>query len=356
MKKIIIFISLAISILSCEEIEVDIQKENPTDFSITANVNQESLAINEKFEFNLFIEAIAPITEELDYSLKFFNTGVGGELSINGIAYQEDEIISGISPGTTVIDYIGNEIGSGTVTFQVTSSNDLIKSTSVPISIKKTDFDFEVLFDKNENYINEKTEFNINLEKRGSEPLTFKAYFKNIEGEIILDDQTESILQNKMFDITEGVSFGSFKGTFVQEGNIEFIIEASNGITKSQIVNFKTLLTDFEVVMTPEPMIGPYLSDLLFTYFIKRPDDLEQEIEYYLYITSVGLGRLAYNISGSEAVVGQGFEWSIGNRISNGGKLIQFGVVSPRSGVVTFHFRDSNGATYEKSISVDYQE
>ncbi len=355
MKKIIIFISLALSILSCEEIEVDIQKANSTDFSITANVNQESLLVNEKFEFNLFIEAITPITEELDYSLKFFDTGINGELSINGIVYQEGERIPNISPGTTVVDYIGNEVGSGTITFQVTASNDLVKSIPITISIQKTDFDFEVLFDRNENYINEKTSFNINLEKRGSEPLTFKTYFKNIEGEITLDDQGESIFQNRMFDISEGITFGEFKGTLIQEGNIEFVIEASNGITKSQIINFKTLLTDFEVVMTPNPMVGSYLSDLDFTYFIKRPDNLEQEIEYYLHITSVGLGRLMYNISGSNDNIQQGFEWNIGNRISNGGKLKQLGVSSPRSGVVTFHYRDSNGATYEKSITVDYQ-
>ncbi|WP_438424868.1 hypothetical protein [Aquimarina macrocephali] len=358
MKKIIIFISLVVSILSCEEIEVDTQKANPTDFSITASVNQESLLVNEKFEFNLFIEAVTPITEELNYSLKFFDTGVNGKLSINGIVYQEGESIPGISQGTTVIDYIGNEVGSGNITFQVIASNDLVKSIPVSISIQKTDFDFEVLFDQSENYINEKTSFNINLKKRGSESLTFKAYFKNIEGEVTLDNQGESILQNRMFDIAEGVTFGNFRGIVPEESEIEFVVEASNGITKSQSVSYKTLLTNFTVLVTPTPLRDGYLSGIDFGILILPPENLTQELNYSLFFTSEGLGDLRLTIRnfGDDTITSSGYEVGLDTPVSYSlnGFLQEMGVGSARQGNMTLYFKDSNGATYETTVDVEF--
>ncbi len=356
MKKIFILICLAISILSCEETEIEIRKLEPTDFKVTIYSSQESSIINETIEFNLLIETIKPITEQLTYTLKLFENGIEGELSVNGNVYSEGGILDNIQEGFTTIKYKGHQIGSEAITIEVRASNGVSKNVSIPIVVEKVGFDLKILFDKTENYINETTSFNIEIEKKGLDSLTYKAYFKNVEGEIKLNNQDELILQNRTFEVQEGITFGEFKGTLVQEDDIEFVVEASNGIVRSQTINFKTLLTDFEVVMTPDPMAGFYLWDLNFTYFIQRPKNLEQEIEYYLYITSMDLGDLMYNMSGSEDDIAQGFEWSIGNRISNKGILKQLGVVSPRSGIVTFHFRDSNGATYEKSINVDYHE
>ncbi|MFC5044409.1 hypothetical protein [Aquimarina hainanensis] len=254
------------------------------------------------------------------------------------------------------MEYSGTSIGSGSLTFQVTASNGISKNIVIPIDIKKTDFDFIVLFDKDQNYINERTSFTIKIETQGTEDFSYKAYFKNVEAKINLESEDQAILQNRIFTISEGITFGEYIGLKVQDMDIEFVVEASNGIVKSQVIDFETLLTDFEVTMTPDPLEAPYTWDLDFTYFIKRPNNLEQQIEYYLHITSVELGNLAFSLNGSDDLIPQGFEWNIGNRISNGGLLKQLGVVSPRTGVVTFHFRDSNGATYEKSINVDYYD
>jgi hypothetical protein len=308
-------------------------------------------------ELNLSIAIEEPVTEELGFSMKYFDTGVEGKLSINGIEHAQGEIINNISNGVMSLNYLGTSTGDGSLTFEVTASNGIVKDIIIPITVKETDFEFTVLFDKEKNYINESTPFNINIETKGTENLTYKAYFKNVEGEVKLDSEDQKILQNREFNLSEGITFGEFKGTKAQDTHIEFVVEASNGLVKSKTINFETLLTDFEVVMTPDPLSAPYRWNYLsFTYFIKRPDNLEQEIEYYLHITSVGLGDLMYNLSGSEDHIPQGFEWNIGNRISSGGFLKQLGVVSPRKGVVTFHFRDSNGATYEKSINVDYYD
>jgi hypothetical protein len=356
MKKIIILVSIALSIISCEELNVDIQNLEKTSFTLTTNTDQETLLLNQSIELNLSIAIEEPVTEDLNFSMKYFDTGVEGELSINGVEYAQGEVINNISNGTMILSYLGTSIGDGSLIFQITSSNEITKDIIIPIIVKETNFEFTVLFDKEKNYINESTPFNINIETKGTENLTYKAYFKNVEGEIKLDSENQGIFRNQEFNLTEDVTFGEFKGTKVQDTGIEFVVEASNGVVKSKTINFETLLTKFEVVMTPDPLSVPYRWDSSFTYFIKRPDGLEQEIEYYLYITSVGLGNLMYIINGSEDHIPQGFEWNIGNRISNGGLLKQLGMVSPRKGVVTFHFRDSNGATYEKSINVDYYD
>ncbi|PKV49220.1 hypothetical protein ATE84_1240 [Aquimarina sp. MAR_2010_214] len=356
MKKIIILVSIALSIISCEELDVDIQNLEKTNFTLTTNTDQETLLINQSIELNLSITIEEPVTEELNFSMKYFDTGVEGKLSINGVEYAQGEIINNISNGIMSLNYLGTSIGAGNLTFQVTASNEITKEIIVPITVNETDFEFTVLFDKEKNYINESTPFSIDIKTKGTENLTYKVYFKNVEGEVKLDSEDQEILQNREFNLSEGITFGEYEGTKAQDTDIEFIAEASNGVVKSKVINFETLLTDFEVVMTPDPLSVPYRWDLSFTYFIKRPDNLKQEIEYYLHITSVGLGDLMYIIDGSEDHIPQGFEWNIGNRISNGGLLKQLGMVSPRKGVVTFHFRDSNGATYEKSINVDYYD
>jgi len=356
MKKIIILIGIALSIISCEELEVDIQSLEKTNFTLRTNIEQGTVLVNESLELNLSIVVEEPITEQLNFSMEYFDTGIDGRLSVNGVEYVQGEAINNISKGNINLGYLGTSAGSGNLTFQITASNGIMKNVVIPINIEKTDFELAILFDKSQNYINERTPFNINIETKGTEDLTYKAYFQNVEGEIKLEPDNQVVLQNRVFNISKGLTSGEYIGKKAQDKDIEFVVEASNGIVKSKVIDFETLLTNFEVIMTPDPLAAPYQWDLNFTYFIKRPNDLEQEIEYHLYITSVGLGNLAYNINGNDDIIAQGFEWSIGNRISNGGLLKQRGVISPRSGTVTFHFRDTNGAIYEKSIDVDYYD
>ena len=216
-----------------------------------------------------------------------------------------------------------------------------------------TDFEFEILFDQKENYINEKTPFQIKLKSEGEEELSYLAYFRNMQGEVIIDGQETTFIQNRSFQIEEGITEGTFMGRAEESGDLEFVIEASNGIIKSETIKFTTKLTNFEVIITPEPLSGNYRSDLFFTYQIRRPGNLEQNIEYFLFITVSGFEDLQYRIQGMDEVVFPGVEASIGNELLNLCYLTQVGYNFPQSGTVTFHYRDSNGAVYEKTIDVD---
>lgn len=358
MKNIIILVCSLFIVLSCEELEIDIQKLEPTDFTVVVNTTNESIAVNETTELNLLINIEEPRTENLNFSLTYFDAGINGIFSINGVSYNEGETISNIPLGNTVISFKGIEIGSGNLTFQITASNGTIKNIDIPLSIQKTNFDFEILFDKSENYINELTNFSIDITKNGDENLTYQAYFKNVEGTIQIGEFV--ISQNTKFDVLEGVTFGEFKGTQVRKSEIEFIVEASNGIIKTKKLEFDVIQTNFEVIITPNPLEAPYTRDIDFTILVRPPAGLVQEIEYFMYFTSTDLGSLFIKFSGNDSILSQGFEYNLSNNLtsllSNSGLLRQQGVVSPRTGNLTFNFRDSNGATYETTLDVDFFE
>jgi hypothetical protein len=358
MKKIIILIGIALSIISCEELEVDIQSLEKTNFTLTASLDQGILLVNENLELNLSITLEEPVTEEINFSMEYFDTGIDGKLSINGIEYNQGEVIDNIPKGNISLEYLGTSIGSGTLTFQVTASNGISKNLVIPIDIEKTDFDFTILFDKDQNYINERTPFNINIETKGTENLTYKAYFKNVEGKINLESEDQGVSQNRMFDISEGITFGEFTGTRVQDSNIEFVIEASNGITKSQIINFKTLLTNFEVIMTPDTLKAFFTQDIMISIFIKRPDNLEQRISYKMFFTAIGFEELKMQFFGfNSGNALQGYEYDLGEYSTTGGAILKRSQnIVPETGAITLYFQDSNGATYEKSINVDYYD
>ena len=150
-----------------------------------------------------------------------------------------DKKIISQSYGNIGISYKGTEIGSGSLTFQVEASNGKIKSIDVPLYIQRTDFDFEVLFSKTENYVNELTDFSININQNTNENLTYKTYFKNIEGFLRIGD--EEVQSNRMIEVFEGTTYGDFRATKNQNSEIEFVVEASNGISKSKIVSYTFL-------------------------------------------------------------------------------------------------------------------
>ena len=250
--------------------------------------------------------------------------------------------------------YIAQTEGQHQIMAFLENDKGLRKEHKLAYQIKKQDFDFTITLNKNENYVNEFTDFVLRLDTTKNEEAAYKVYFKNIDGELKILETEEVINQNEFLDLNSEFVKGRFRSFEVGSKEIEFVIESSNGIVKSQIINLETLLTDFEVVITPNPLKAPYLWDMNFTYFIKRPDGLKQEIEYYLYFTTLELGKMGLVLNNDNAVSSQGFEWPIGSITSGGGILKQLGVVSPRIGTVTFHFRDSNGAKFEISTDVDF--
>jgi hypothetical protein len=351
MKKSILILFALSFIIGCEPIEVNVKD------SFDFQIKSQYISINKTdTEILTFIDIFPNhIIEGTTYTFEY-------EIQEGDGFYTLENLV--LSPGQKyefsdlgiVPKYVAKIEGQHHIQTFIENDKGLRKEHKLSYQIIEQDFEFSVVFGKNENYINEYTDFILRLNIAKNEEATYKVYFKNIDGELEILDSEETINQNELLDLDSEFIKGRFRSFEVGNQEIEFVIESSNGIIKSQIINFKTLLTDFEVVMTPNPLKVPYRWDMNFTYFIKRPRHLEQEIEYYLYVTSTELGTMGYTINNSDGLISQGFEWSIGSGISGRGILKQLGVVSPRTGTVTFHFRDTNGAEFETSVDVEFYD
>ncbi len=343
------------TIFSCEELEIGIQELDPTDFTIAVNATQESIALNETTELNLVLDIEEPITENLTFFLTYFDTGIDGVFSINGVNYSEGETINNIPLGNIVLNYQGTEIGSGNLTFQVTASNGTIKIIDVPLSIQKTDFDFEILFAKNENFVNEFTDFTTNINQNTDENLTYKAYFKNMEGFLRVGDS--EVQSNEMVEVFNGITFGDFRATKIQDSEIEFVIEASNGIVKKQEVSFNSLPTNFEVIINPTPIRSFFeFNNALFDINIIKPQVSNQLLEYTMvYDNNIGKA-ISMKLEDLQDIDGTNDVYDFKERTYTRGKIIQLGTPEPISGDITFFFTDSNGIKVTKTVSLEFYD
>lgn len=356
MKKIIILISIALAITSCEELDVDIQELEKTDFTLTTSATEETIVINENIEFNLSIGIEEPITENLDFSMIYFDTGISGTLSIDGANYTEGETISNISNGNMVLNYQGETAGSGNLNFQVTASNGIIKNIAIPVTVQDTDFEFEVLFDKKEGYVNDFTSFNIDIQKMGIENLTYEAYFTNVVGLIKFLDSDREISQNQKFNINEGNSLALFKGTSVQDGEIEFVIKASNGVVKKQKIKYNILPTDFKVIIDPIPIRAFYQFNAFFEINIISPNVKNQSIKYHMrYFTDIGEST-SLKLLDIDEPNGTANLYDFKTRNYSRATIDLLGNREPVSGNITFIFTDSNGIEVIKTVPLEFYD
>jgi hypothetical protein len=354
MKRIITFLIILIIVISCEPIEVQVQD------SFDFQIKSEYLVVNKiETEIPTILNIIPErIVEDTNYSFSYKIFEGDGFFKLgNTILVPEQEYE--IEDLQLDLKYTGEIDGEHKITTTLTDSKGLSKNHLVAYQIEgKTDFDFIVSFDKDENYINEYTDFTLRLDKKGDDELTYKAYFQNIEGELKVTDIQEVIKQNELFNISEGINIGKFKSIEVQDKEIEFVIEASNGIRKSKTISFNSLQTNFEVIITPTPFRGHFSESIQFNILIEQPDDLTQEISYSMYFTSMDLGNLYLKINNfeEEIITTPGYEVDLGTNPYMNGSLIELGIGSARTGTMTFHFTDSNGAEYKTSVNVEFYD
>ncbi|WP_108867506.1 hypothetical protein [Aquimarina aquimarini] len=221
-------------------------------------------------------------------------------------------------------------------------------------TIEQTDFNVVVLFDKQESYVNEYTSFNVNIQKKGNDNLTYKAYFTNVEGELKLPSEEETIIQNREFDISEGITFMEFKGTAIQNNEIEFVVEASNGIRKTQTIKYNTLPTDFEIIINPKKKSVSVWDAAQFSLSIIIPD-VNQNLEYNIYFKGensnawIEIGNVG---SGMTAVPGQIRPLGTNSHTFINIRLI--GSLAAIEDTFTIVIIDSNGVERSEKVTVDF--
>jgi hypothetical protein len=221
-------------------------------------------------------------------------------------------------------------------------------------TIEQADFEVTVLFDKKESYVNEYTTFSINIQKESNDNLTYKAYFTNAEGELKLPYGEQVIIQNRQFEISEGITFIEFKGTTIQNNEIEFVVEASNGICKKQTIKHNVLPTDFEIVINPKKRRVSVFDAAQFSLSIIAPQ-VDQELEYNIYFkgeksnTWIEIGNIG---SGITAVPGQIISLDTNSHAFFNIRLI--GSLAAIQDTFTIVITDSNGVERLEKVTIDF--
>jgi hypothetical protein len=328
-----------------------------TDFIFNVSAENSNVYFTEEINLNFEITPIeSSVMQELTFDMSFDSFGLNGKLIYNGNEYYSNEIISNVPAGKFKAVFVGQQTGKSDLIFTAMASNDLKKDNDIKVEIKETDFDLEVLFDKAEDYVNDKTGFNIIIDKKGVENLTYETYFTNIEGEIQLPPDNQTIHQNTLFDIPPGTTRGSFISRKIGSVEIEFVVKASNGVTKSKKVNYNTLPTNFDVIIDPIPLRAFYKFNVAFEIKIIPPEVDDYTLEYDLrYSTDIGKAT-SLELIDLENPNGSMDEYNFGTRTWTRARLSLLGLIEPASGNITFVFIDSNGVEAVKTVPLEFYD
>jgi hypothetical protein len=182
--------------------------------------------------------------------------------------------------------------------------------------------------------------------------------FSDQQGEFLYNDEYY-LTGEQINGITEENFELEYRANEITNSALEVVITASNGISRTINVDYDSLATDFEVVITPDDMSTFYAFPQVFQIGIIPPDVNDYELEYTMYYeTADGLDTvyLSFNnvdISGA-TLPGVVIDFETNTYLN--GNINQLGLLSPRTGDITFYFTDSNGVTNSKTVSVDSYE
>ncbi len=229
MKKSTLILFALSFITGCEPIEVNVKD------SFDFQIKSEYISSNKiDTEILTFISVIPDyIVEETNYTFEYeIQEGEGFYKLENNI----------LPPGQQyefnnleiVPKYVAKTEGQHQINTFLENDKGLRKEHKLAYQIIEQGFDFTVTFDKNENYINEYTNLILRLDTTKNEEAMYKVYFKNIDGELEILDSEEAINQNEFLDLKSEFIKGRFRSFEVGNKEIEFVIESSNGIAKSQ--------------------------------------------------------------------------------------------------------------------------
>ena len=328
------------------------------DFIFNVSVENPNVYFTEAINLNFeIIRLESPVKQELTFDLSFDSFELNGKLIYDGVEYFNNEVITNVPAGKFEAVFISEQSGDANLVFTSIASNGIKKEIESKVEIKKTDFDLEVLFDKAENYVNERTAFSIIVDKKGKENLTYEVYFTNVEGEIELPFNDQTVKQNIPFIVFPGITRGNFKSNKIGSKEIEFVVKASNGATKSKKINYSSLPTNFEVIIDPIPLRTFYKFNVAFDIKIISPDLNDYVLEYDLrYSTDIGKGtRLELidleNPNGTFDNI-----YDFGTRTYTRARISLLGLIEPASGNITFVFTDSNGIKVVKTIPLEFYD
>lgn len=327
-----------------------------TDFIFDASITSNEVYLTQ--EKQLFFEVATldnELDEDIEYSLTWAGTSVPGDLIINDEPVNLFQEIN-ITPGDFSGFFTAADFGNVELVFTVEASNGMMHSKTIEFDVLQTVFEATIIPEESSDYVKDFTTFYVDIDKQGIEDLSYSIVFSGQQGEFLYNDEYYSTGE-QISGITEENFELEYRANEITNSALEIVITASNGVSRTIDVDYDSLATDFEVVITPNPMSRLYVFPQTFYMSIIPPAVDDYELEYTMYYEStVGAVALDFHDIDISGPTGAGIVFDLGSNTYSSGNVTQLGSISPREGDLIFHFTDSNGVTKSKTIEVEWYD
>lgn len=355
--------------LGDNEVEITVRNENDlgakrvifykivdlTNFQVTVTKSADEIYFKEVLTFDFDIKKLAnELEQDLTYEFRYIKSSLVGDLFINDDELKEGSSRTNLSEGKVSGVFRAKETGNFNLTFLVEASNGKKHEVIINFLVKKTDFEFKVYPSNREGYVNDLTRFNFEIVSNGIEALNYNLTFRGQQGELKINGN--SFTNEQIHNTLGGRFFAEYKAVEISNDPIEFEVKASNGLVKKVIVDYKSLPTEFEVVLGSSNLSNYYVFNVSSNFSIISPDVKSQRLTYKFYYeaSNIGLTSLTEFNTGKSISPGELLDM----RIFNTGRFMitQIGEVKPQKGEIKFVFIDSNGVKVEKKATVNWYD
>ncbi len=314
---------------------------------VTPELNNNYIETPTKFNFEVSKEGIENLTYELSFD------GAAGQLKNESETFPNDQFFY-VNDGEFEMEFLGLEVSNNPIEFTLKASNGSIEVVFIDFEVKQTDFDFNITPTEQSDFVGDLTVFEFNISKYGDQDLSYTLSFSGPQGEIIIGSNTYMNNQNIFLNFAETGWF-HFTGKEVSNTPIVFTITASNGVEKTQTINFESIATDFEVIPSSTFISQFYLFPASLNINIIPPEVNNQFITYKMYFKSDDLSFISLDELNTGGSVSAGEILDLGNYRNIRLNVKQIGTQRPEQGKLTFVFIDSNNIEKEVTIDVEWR-
>ncbi|SEC65676.1 protein of unknown function [Tenacibaculum sp. MAR_2009_124] len=214
---------------------------SPLDFTLEGSPQQNSIYKNESTNLNFEVsQSGTPLTYEMSYVINSGNATIKNAAgsTLNSTTYYP------ISLGNFNWQFVGSSEGNVSITFTARNSSGAIKSKTISVEVKQTDFTFTAIAGQSSTNVNESVPVNFVLTKLGTENVTYNlVYNSSSNGTLKVGGVTYS--DGQQITVNTGNFSGEYIGTSNGTHRIDFTVTASNNIVHSDSENISFNQIDF---------------------------------------------------------------------------------------------------------------
>lgn len=325
-----------------------------TDFIFQLTTDDESLYLGESLNYFVNLTTLEnELEEDISYTYSLTQSNSSGACLFNSETIDLLQMLE-ITPGNYQGTFTANEYGDIELVFTIEASNGITHSQTLQFEVLQTDFNFTVIPEETSDYVRDKTIFHFNIEKEGVENLTYTMQFSGQNG--VFNINGINYTSGQQINVPEGFFEMVYQANEITNEDITIIISASNGITKTLDVEYESLATEFDIVITPGTFNSYYsFNNAYFEVNIIAPPVDDYFLEYTMHFeTTIPNNTINLNFQNAQIQELSNNIFSFGSVLYSGGNFSLLGSIQPTEGTITFYFTDSNGIIRSKTVNVSW--